>query len=37
MYELLSTGQIESMPIGGLNKVPAEALTAFVERQRSNA
>jgi excisionase family DNA binding protein len=36
MYELLGTGQIESMHIGRLHKVPAEALTAFVRRQRSN-
>ena len=34
MYELLGSGQIESMHVGRLHKVPAEALTAFVERQR---
>jgi len=32
MYELLDSGQIESMHVGRLHKVPAEALTAFVER-----
>jgi excisionase family DNA binding protein len=36
MYELLGTGQLESMHVGRLHKVPAEALTAFVERQRAN-
>src|SRR5450830_1823790 len=34
MYELLGSGQIESMHVGRLHKVPAEALTAFVERGR---
>ena len=34
MYELLGTGQIESMHVGRLHKVPVEALTALVERQR---
>jgi excisionase family DNA binding protein len=37
MYELLGSGQIESMHIGRLHKVPAEALTAFVENQRRGA
>jgi len=35
MYELLGSGQIESMHVGRLHKVPAEALTAFVDRQRA--
>jgi len=34
MYELLGSGQIESMHVGRLHKVPAWALEAFVERQR---
>ena len=37
MYELLGSGQIESMHVGRLHKVPAEELTAFVERQRRGA
>ena len=37
MYELLGTGQIESMHVGRLHKVPAKALTAFVERPRRGA
>jgi len=35
MYELLGSGQIESMHVGRLHKVPTEALTAFVERARN--
>jgi excisionase family DNA binding protein len=35
MYELLGSGQIESMHVGRLHKVPAEELTAFVERRRA--
>ena len=35
MYELLGSGQIESVHVGRLHKVPADALTAFIERQRS--
>lgn len=30
MYELLSSGQIESVHVGRLHKVPVEALTRFV-------
>jgi len=37
MYELLGSGQIGSMHVGRLHKVPADALTAFIERQRSTA
>ena len=32
MYELLSTGQIESVHLGRLHKVPVLALTRFIER-----
>jgi len=35
MYQLLGSGQIESVHVGRLHKVPADALTAFVERRRS--
>jgi len=37
MYQLLGSGQIESMHVGRLHKVPAWALTAFVERHRRGA
>ena len=30
MYELLSAGQVESVHLGRLHKVPVEALTRFV-------
>jgi len=35
MYELLGSGQIRSVHVGRLRKVPAEALANFVERCRS--
>ena len=35
MYELLTSGQIESVHVGRLHKIPAEALAAFVDRQRT--
>jgi len=34
MYELLGSGQIASVHLGRLHKVPAEALDAFVARLR---
>jgi len=34
MYELLDAGQIESIHVGRLRKVPVEALTEYVQRQR---
>jgi len=37
MYELLGSGQIESLHVGRLHKVPADALVAYVERQRHTA
>jgi len=37
MYELLTSGQIESLHVGRLHKVPADALEAFIARQRSMA
>ena len=37
MYELLSSGQIESVHVGRLHKVPAGALAKFVERCRTDA
>jgi len=34
MYELLDTGEIFSVHIGRLHKVPVEALQDFIERRR---
>lgn len=33
MYELLGSGQIESVHVGRLHKVPVHALDAYIERQ----
>lgn len=33
-YELIASGQLESVLIGGCRRVPAEALADFVERLR---
>lgn len=35
MYELIGSGAVESVTIGRLRRVPAGALTAFVEKLRS--
>lgn len=35
MYELLGSGQVESVHVGRLHKVPVGALEAFIARQRS--
>lgn len=35
MYELLSSGQVESVYVGRLHRVPADALAAFVAMLRS--
>lgn len=37
MYELLSSGQIESVHVGRLRRVPVEALAAFVAHRRLDA
>jgi len=37
MYELLGSGQIESVHVGRLHKVPAEALAKFVDHCRVGA
>lgn len=37
MYELLGSGQIESVHVGRLRKVPADELTRFVAVCRANA
>lgn len=37
MYELIRTGAIESLHVGRLHRVPADALVEFVARERSRA
>ncbi len=37
MYELLAADAIESVKIGKSRRVPVEALTAYVERLRTDA
>jgi len=34
VYELIGTGELESVKIGRLRRVPVDALTAFVEHLR---
>lgn len=35
MYELIAAGEVESIHIGRLHKVPIDALADLVERQRA--
>jgi excisionase family DNA binding protein len=35
VYELMQTGQLQSVHIGACRRVPAEALHAFLERLRT--
>ncbi|NUU15809.1 excisionase family DNA-binding protein [Cellulomonas humilata] len=37
MYELLGSGQVESIHIGRLHKVPIDALETFVARTRADS
>ena len=37
MYVLLESGEVQSIHVGRLRKVPVAALTAYVERQSSPA
>lgn len=37
MYELLGSGQIRSVHVGRLHKIPADALDAFVARLREQS
>jgi excisionase family DNA binding protein len=37
MFELLACGDVESVKIGRLRKIPREALTAYVARLRQQA
>jgi excisionase family DNA binding protein len=34
MYELVTTGQIESVTIGRLRRIPADCLTEYINRLR---
>jgi len=35
MFHLIATGQIESVKIGNLRKVPSDALEEYIDRLRS--
>jgi excisionase family DNA binding protein len=35
MFELLARGEIESIKIGRLRRIPHDALTAYIERLRT--
>jgi excisionase family DNA binding protein len=37
MYELLGSGEIESVHVGRLHKIPAEALGAFIDGRRKQS
>jgi excisionase family DNA binding protein len=37
MYEYVSSGQIPSVKIGSLRRIPAEALGSFLARQAGDA
>jgi excisionase family DNA binding protein len=37
LYELLARGDIESIKLGRLRRIPHDALTAYVDRLRSQA
>ncbi|WP_129339871.1 helix-turn-helix domain-containing protein [Cellulomonas endophytica] len=37
LYQLVRTGEIESVHIGRLRRIPADGLLAFVERCRATA
>jgi excisionase family DNA binding protein len=35
LYELLAGGQVESIHVGRLRRIPTDALTTYIEQQRS--
>ena len=37
MYRLVLAGEVQSVPVGRLRRIPSEALTEYVERLRSEA
>jgi excisionase family DNA binding protein len=36
LYELLAEGQVESIHIGRLRRIPTDALADYIDRQRPN-
>jgi excisionase family DNA binding protein len=36
LYELLADGQVESIRVGRLRRIPADALADYIDRQRPN-
>jgi excisionase family DNA binding protein len=36
LYELLADGQVESIHVGRLRRIPADALVAYVDQQRKS-
>jgi excisionase family DNA binding protein len=36
LYELLADGQVESIHVGRLRRIPTDALATYVDRQRCN-
>jgi excisionase family DNA binding protein len=36
LYELLADGQVESIHVGRLRRIPTDALGDYIERQRTN-
>ena len=37
MYRLVLAGEVQSVPVGRLRRIPSEALTEYVERLRAEA
>lgn len=37
MYSLVMRGEVESVPVGRLRRIPAECLNEYVQRLRNNA
>ena len=35
LYELLADGEVESIHVGRLRRIPTDALTAYIDRQRA--
>jgi excisionase family DNA binding protein len=36
LYELLAEGQVESIHVGRLRRIPTDALAAYIDRQRAS-
>ena len=37
MYRLVLSGEVQSVPVGRLRRIPSEAVTEYVERLRAEA